>query len=102
MTELNRVPNPASGAEPEAPESRIDWPDSPAGAAAQDPDVGALLERLGALPDLRVADHGGVYEGLHDDLLEALNADPSELTDAELTDAVQRDPIQRDAGGSAE
>lgn len=88
MTELNRVlnpelkpePNPPSGADPEAQESRIDWPESPAGAAAQDPDVGALLERLGALPDLPVADHGEVYAGLHDDLMEALNADPSEQT----------------------
>ncbi|MET3921783.1 hypothetical protein [Arthrobacter sp. UYEF20] len=70
MTELNP-----------APEARVDWPSLPEAfsqdAAAQDPDVDALLERLGTLPGLPVAVHGEVYAGLHDDLMEALNEDVS-------------------------
>jgi hypothetical protein len=84
MTELNPEPNPekqaASGAEPatpDTPDTRIDWPASSLGAAAQDPAVGALLERLDALPGRPVAGHGEVYAGLHEDLMEALNEDLS-------------------------
>lgn len=81
MTELNPETHPASGTEPETPGCRIDWPASPANAAAPDPAVEALLERLDALRGLPVAGHGDVYAGLHEDLLEALNEDLSGQTD---------------------
>ncbi|MEC5180971.1 hypothetical protein [Arthrobacter sp. CG_A4] len=95
MTELTPAPRPgtnperrtASESDPVAPEElpeeppedagelRPDWPPLPAGAAARDATVDALLERLGGLPGQPVAVHGEVYAGLHDDLMEALNDD---------------------------
>ena len=42
-------------------------------APSADSAVGALLERLGEVPDLPVALHVEVYAGLHDELLAALN-----------------------------
>jgi hypothetical protein len=87
MTELNPETHPARGTDTQTPEtpdtedSRIDWPASPGDAAAQDPAVSALLERLGALPELPVAGHGEVYAGLHDDLMAALNEDVSGQAD---------------------
>jgi hypothetical protein len=80
MTELNPEKQAASGTEPATPDTpgtRIDWPASALGAAAQDPAVGALLDRLDTLPGRPVAGHGEVYAGLHQDLMEALNEDLS-------------------------
>lgn len=76
-------PNPSTDAQPdsrESAEARIDWPapggDPAAGdPAAGDPAVGALLLRLGDVPELPVASHGEVYAGLHDELAAALNED---------------------------
>jgi len=79
MTELNPAPEtePAVESPPGAPtgtvEARVDWPMLPARAAGRDPEVEALLERLGTLPGLPVSDHAEVYAGLHADLMEALN-----------------------------
>ena len=82
-------PNPSTDAQPDSRESaesteraetRIDWPapggDPAAGdPAAGDPAVGALLLRLGDVPELPVSSHGEVYAGLHDELAAALNED---------------------------
>lgn len=82
-------PNPSTDPQPDSRESaesteraeaRIDWPapggDPAAGdPAAGDPAVGALLLRLGDVPELPVASHGEVYAGLHDELAAALNED---------------------------
>jgi hypothetical protein len=104
MTELNQEPNPALNqapnqlrAEAEAPDlvSDVAWPDLPSrrlsaelsGHAAQelqtqgqpahvqDPAVSAVLDRLAALRQTPVSEHGEVYAGMHDALLEALNED---------------------------
>ena len=76
MTELN----PITGTDPAGEAARVTWPVLPAepGDAAgddpsRDPAVGALLRRLGEVPDLPVARHGEVYALLHDELLAALN-----------------------------
>lgn len=50
-------------------------PGQAAGPETRDPAVDALLERLGALPSMPVSGHGEAYRALHDELLEALNAD---------------------------
>ena len=44
-------------------------------AAALDPAVNAVLDRLGAVRQMPVSGHGEVYAGMHDALLEALNED---------------------------
>ena len=102
MTELNQEPNPAPNQasnqlQAEAPDLAADvaWPDlpsrqlsaEPSGHAAQgqqsqgqqahvqDPDVSAVLDRLAALRQTPVSEHGEVYAGMHDALLEALNED---------------------------
>ncbi|KQN86335.1 hypothetical protein [Arthrobacter sp. Leaf69] len=79
MTELNHT----TETDPDRGDAHVTWPAVPvnpaeAGDAAgntgsRDPDVDALLDRLGQLPELPVARHGEVYAGLHDDLLAALN-----------------------------
>ena len=86
MTELNPGPETEPDSEPAAEpaggptgtpigtaEARVDWPALSAGTAGQDPAVAVLLEPLGTLPALPVADHGEVYARLHTDLAEALN-----------------------------
>ena len=104
MTELNQEPTPALNQAPnqlqaaaEAPDfaSDVAWPDLPSrrlsaeppGHAAQelqtqgqpahvqDPAVSAVLDRLAALRQTPVSEHGEVYAGMHDALLEALNED---------------------------
>lgn len=79
MTEPNHI----TGTDPAGEDAQVTWPALPpepghAGAAAGhdpflDPAVGALLRRLGDLPDLPVARHEEVYALLHDELLAALN-----------------------------
>jgi hypothetical protein len=98
---LNQAPNQLR-AEAEAPDlvSDVAWPDLPSrrlsaelsGHAAQelqtqelqtqeqqthvqDPAVSAVLDRLAALRQTPVSEHGEVYAGMHDALLEALNED---------------------------
>ena len=80
MTEPNHITGTDPAADPAAEDARVTWPALPAeagGAAgkdpAGDPAVGALLRRLGDLPDLPVTGHGEVYDLLHADLLAALN-----------------------------
>ena len=76
MTEPNHITE--TGANGDKP--RGAWPalpgaqdDSSGPATSTDAGVAAVLERLGTLPDLPVAQHGEIYAGLHDDLLTALN-----------------------------
>ena len=73
-------PNHITGTGPAGEDPRVTWPALPAEAddaaghdPSRDPAVGALLRRLGELPDLPVARHGEIYVRLHDDLLAALN-----------------------------
>ena len=68
-------PNPSLDARPGSDAARLDWPEPAGDTAVGDPAVDALLGRLGALPELPVADHGEVYAGLHDELAAALNED---------------------------
>ena len=44
-------------------------------AHVQDPAVSAVLDRLAAVRQAPVSEHGEVYAGMHDALLEALNED---------------------------
>ena len=82
MTEPNNI----TGTDPAGQDAQVSWPALPAlpaepgGAGAAgghdpslDPAVGALLRRLGDLPDLPVARREEVYALLHDELLAALN-----------------------------
>lgn len=88
MIELNPSTQPASSTGPDTGHTRdtpgpgLDWPASPLDAARQDPAVSALLDRLGALPDLPVASHGEVYAVLHEGLMAALNEDLAAQPDA--------------------
>ncbi|HET8880352.1 MAG TPA: hypothetical protein VFN00_12940 [Arthrobacter sp.] len=78
MTELPPSTEDASAGDtsPGTADARVDWPERTADPNLPgDPAVAALLERLEALPELPVADHGEVYAGLHDALAEALNED---------------------------
>ncbi|TLM81543.1 hypothetical protein FDW83_15305 [Pseudarthrobacter sp. NamE2] len=54
-----------------------DWPQA-SGTSITDPAVAAVLARLETLPQSPVADHEAVYNGLHDVLLDALNAEPGD------------------------
>lgn len=53
------------------------WP-QPSGQDVTDPQVAQAVARLSDIPGLPVEDHGTVYDGLHDELLAALNADPAD------------------------
>ncbi|WP_411376109.1 hypothetical protein ACLH0K_07185 [Arthrobacter sp. MPF02] len=53
------------------------WPQA-SGAGITDPAVTAVLARLETLPQSPVAEHEAVYNGLHDALLDALNAGPGD------------------------
>ncbi len=97
MTELNQEPNSAlnqasNQLQSEAPSLAADvaWPELPSQqlsaepsvhaaqeqqAHVQDPAVSAVLDRLAALRQTPVSEHGEVYAGMHDALLEALNED---------------------------
>ena len=53
------------------------WP-QPGGQDITDPEVAQAIAGLFDLPGLPVEDHETVYNGLHDELLAALNSDPAE------------------------
>jgi hypothetical protein len=69
MTELNE---PESAAAQPSP----DWPGI-GDAGVTDPVVAQALARLGALPQVPVAEHEREYNELHDELLAALNSEPT-------------------------
>jgi hypothetical protein len=77
MTELNE---PESAAAQPSP----DWPGI-GDAGVTDPVVAQALARLDALPQVPVAEHEREYNELHDELLAALNSEPtnSEPTNGE-------------------
>lgn len=88
MTELTE-PDDAT-AQP-APE----WPDA-AGQDITDPRVAQATARLLDLPGLPAAEHEAVYNKLHDELLAALNNDPT------ANDPTDSDPAGTDrAGGTS-
>jgi hypothetical protein len=70
MTELTEP-------EPESAQPSPDWP-STSDADVKDPVVAQALVRLGTLPQLPVEEHETVYNELHDGLLAALNAQPTD------------------------
>jgi hypothetical protein len=72
---------------PEAAQPSPDWPRLDT-AAISDPMVAQALARLDALPKAPVAEHEAAYSRLHDQLLEALNAEPgsSEQENVQATD----------------
>ena len=59
-------------AEPERP--AVQWPD--AASPTGDPLVDRALGLLGEVAESPVPDHGELYAGVHDALLEALDAEP--------------------------
>jgi hypothetical protein len=69
MTELNE---PESAAAQPSP----DWPGI-GDAGVTEPVVAQALARLGALPQVPVAEHEREYNELHDELLAALNSEPT-------------------------
>jgi hypothetical protein len=69
MTELNE---PESAAAQPSP----DWPGI-GDAGVTDPVVAQALARLDALPQVPVAEHEREYNELHDELLAALNSEPT-------------------------
>jgi len=79
MTELNE---PESAAAQPSPE----WPDV-GDPGVTDPVVAQALARLDALPQVPVAEHEREYNELHDELLAALNGEPTngEPTNSEPT-----------------
>jgi hypothetical protein len=70
---------------PEAAQPSPDWPRLDT-AAISDRVVAQALTRLDALPQAPAAEHEAAYSRLHDELLEALNADPenAQPTDNQL------------------
>jgi hypothetical protein len=70
MTELTEPDDAPARPAPE-------WP-QPGGQDITDPEVAQAIAGLFDLPGLPVEDHETVYNGLHDELLAALNSDPAE------------------------
>lgn len=58
--------------EPERP--AVQWPETP--SPTGDPLVDGALSLLDGVVDSPVPDHGELYAGVHDGLLEALDAEP--------------------------
>ena len=54
------------------------WPE-PARATVSDPVVVLAMARLDLLQDVPVAEHESAYNELHDELMAALDAEPTEL-----------------------
>ncbi|HEU4668217.1 MAG TPA: hypothetical protein VFS79_11190 [Arthrobacter sp.] len=77
--------------EPAAAQPSPDWPEA-SDADVTDPVVAQALARLGALPQAPVGEHETFYDELHDQLLAALNSDPSS-SDPESRDGGISDPM---------
>lgn len=71
MTELTE-PDGSAAAQPST-----EWPEAGA-PGVTDQVVAEAIKRLESLPQLPVEDQEAAYDALHDDLLAALNADPSD------------------------
>ena len=65
-----------------AAQPSTEWPQA-LGTGITDPGVTAVLARLETLPQSPVAEHVAVYNGLHDALLDALNAEPGDIGPAD-------------------
>lgn len=87
MTELTEP-------EPAAAQPSPDWPEA-SDEGVTDPVVAQALVRLGALPQVPVAEHEAVYNELHDELLAALNSDPAG-SDPAGSDPASSDPASSD------
>lgn len=80
MTELNDFSEAGAELDDAELDGAADWP---AGTSRTgDPAVDSVLVRLEEIPGHPVAEHSQVYAGLHDALLEALNADPGSAAHA--------------------
>jgi hypothetical protein len=92
MTELTEPDNVPAQPAPE-------WPQA-GGKDITDPRVAQAMARLQEIPRLPAVDHETLYSRLHDDLLAALNSDPtdSDPTDSDPTDS---DPTDSDPTDSA-
>ena len=87
MTELTEPDDSTAQPAPEWPHAAM----RDLGQETTDPQVARAMARLLDIPGLPTADHETVYNELHDELLAALNSDPSGA------DAAQPGP----AGGKA-
>jgi hypothetical protein len=61
-----------SGADPAAAPDEQAGPDEPAAAPTGEPRVDAAVGRLDQLGELPVSEHPGVYERIHEELVEVL------------------------------
>lgn len=82
MTELTQ-PDPA------AAQPSPDWPET-GGPDVTDPVVAQAMTRLGALPQVPVAEHETLYNELHDELLAALNSEPAKSEPAKSGPAISK------------
>lgn len=82
MTELNDSPETAAEAPrpqwPGADNAPDTLPDNTLRVPTGDPAVDAVLRRLDGIPASPVAEHSGLYGGIHDALREALDAEPAD------------------------
>jgi hypothetical protein len=94
MTELNDLPEPA------VEHFEAVWPENP--ATTGDEWVDSALARLGGIPGTPMAEHSGIYSGLHDSLLAALNAEPGNAARAMASGLAAREAggAAREAGGA--
>jgi hypothetical protein len=88
MTELTEPDNVPAQPAPE-------WPQA-GGQDITDKHVARAMGRLQEIPRLPAADHETLYSRLHDDLLAALNSDP---TDSDPTDSAPA--VSDPSGGTA-
>ncbi|MFC4398153.1 MULTISPECIES: hypothetical protein [Micrococcaceae] len=72
MTELTEPDDSTAQPTPEWPQAAS----RDSGQEISDPQVARAVARLSDIPGLPAADHEAVYNGLHDELLAALNSDP--------------------------
>ncbi|MFJ5862726.1 hypothetical protein ACIQCM_15005 [Pseudarthrobacter sp. NPDC092439] len=81
MTEVTE-PGESAAAQPPAEWPAPDATGLAAGAGVTDQVVAEAIKRLEAVPHLPVGEQEAAYNELHDDLLAALNADPTDTANS--------------------